>query len=112
MRRWPAVRPALLGLTLIAVGIVLVLGPNWTTAQIEFDRAWAGHVTARDPDSNVFDVTAAVLFAIGVTVVRTFGVAVVQHPILTVFFGLGSILLGIFVVVEYGIVKPGRQGKR
>lgn len=93
--------PTLVGILFILAGMVFIGLPNWDRAQIEYQGGLDTHLGA---DAGLVESVIGITLAVGRAIVVTFAVAVFEHPILTVLFGVGSILVGVVLVVEYGLL--------
>ncbi len=96
------------GLVFIVVGVLFIAIPNWARAKREYAAAMERHVWSQ---GEVGFIEAAIggTIAIFRTILYTFAAGVVEHPILTILFGLGFILGGIILVVEYGILSSDAE---
>ncbi|MFB6114543.1 MAG: hypothetical protein ABEJ58_10640 [Halodesulfurarchaeum sp.] len=90
-----------IGSILLVIGAVLIVLPNWRTAWTELNHEWATNVAQLGSSSDFLDVLAGIVLTLAVAGGRTFAAGVLNHPVLTVFFGIGSVLLGIVVLVAY-----------
>jgi hypothetical protein len=102
-RRW-ATMPTLAGVVSLVVGSLFIAIPNWARAQAEYAGAMTAYVWSRAGDIGPGETLVWTLYAIGRTVLFTFAAGVVEHPILTVLFGVGFLIAGIWLIVEYGIL--------
>lgn len=93
--------PTLAGVLFLLAGVVFIGVPNWDRAQMEYQVGLDTHLAA---DAGLVESAIGITLAVARAIVVTFAVAVVEHPILTVLFGVGSILVGIVLLVEYGLL--------
>jgi len=107
-RRWRSL-PTVLGMGLTAAGILFIAVPNWDRARLEYRRAMEQYVDAGGADVGSIDTAVGTVIAVVRTVLFTFATGVVEHPILTVLLGVGSLLLGIVLVLEYGLLAENDE---
>ena len=107
-RRWLSL-PTVAGVAFMVAGILFIAVPNWERAILEYRSAMDQHVWSAGPGTGVVETAIGTTIAISQAVVFTFANGVVEHPILTVIFGVGSLLLGVVLVVEYGLLAEDRQ---
>lgn len=107
-RRWLSL-PTVAGFAFILAGTLFIAVPNWERAKVEYRSAMDQHVWSAGPGVGMVETTIGSIIAILQTVVFTFANGVVEHPILTLLFGVGSLLLGVVLVIEYGVLAEDRQ---
>lgn len=107
-RRWLSA-PTVAGFAFILAGILFIAVPNWERAMVEYRSAMELHVWSAGPGVGVVETAIGSVIAILQTVVFTFASGVVEHPFLTLLFGVGSLLLGVALVIEYGVLAEDPQ---
>lgn len=85
----------------MAGGLFLVV-PKLETAREQYGISMEAFVWSREAALGPADTAIWTAAAIGRAAALTFGMAVFEHPILTILFGLGLFLAGIALLVEYG----------
>ena len=107
-RRWASV-PVLAGMLSLVVGSLFIVIPNWARAQAEFRTGMELYVWAGGSEVGPIEAGLGTIAALARTVGLTFVAGVVHHPILTVLFGVGFLLAGIWLIVEYGILASDAE---
>lgn len=104
--------PRLASLGAMLAGILFILIPNVDRGREYYRGTMEGYGWSRAADLGVIEsvlwTVAAIIPAAGLTV----GTAVVEHPVLTVLFGFGLLLLGIVLLVEYGLSASETERRR
>ncbi len=107
-RRWLSL-PVVAGYAFIVAGTLFIAVPNWERAIVEYRSAMDQHVWSVGSGTGIVETAIGSAIAISQAIVFTFAHAVVEFPILTLIFGVGSLLLGVVLVVEYGVLAEERQ---